>query len=434
MIMMTSVATPVWEAIPLLPFIQHPHRLQGVAALWVAALAGGSLAIVPDRWRVYLLSAVLLLLFLSTVSLLYPRYESQSPPATIAGMHRYERAIGAIGTTSFGEYLPRWVTQIPRESPLEEAYQSDVRPPRLDQSYWPEQAHLLEQTADYTDLTFRYRSDQPFSAVINTFYYPTWTAEIDGEPIPIEPFSERGLIQLELPAGERTVRLDFRESSSRFWASMISSLAAIIVLGMFRRTRRPADSRQAAPELSRGELTALVVVAMVMIVLKVVIFDQFDTPLKQQFNGQIAGIDAPLQTNFGHELTLLGYDLPTATVVAGDTLAMTAYWQKHHDNVDDYSILAQLVDSQQNLYASQDNLHPGGLPISRWQPWGFVRDEHHIEVPAGTPPGDYWLITGPYQPQTWQRLAVVAGAVDGWVDVYAIPVQILRPSYNASSR
>jgi hypothetical protein len=30
-----------------------------------------------------------------------------------------------------------------------------------------------------------------------------------------------------------------------------------------------------------------------------------------------------------------------------------------------YSVLAQLVDEQQHLYAGQDNLHPGNLPTSR---------------------------------------------------------------------
>jgi hypothetical protein len=87
-----------------------------------------------------------------------------------------------------------------------------------------------------------------------------------------------------------------------------------------------------------------------------------------------------------------------------------------------------LVDDQQHLYAGQDNLHPGNLPTSRWETWGFAQDAHTIRVPPGTPPGDYFLIAGLYDPATWARLPVFAGGNPGWGDVIAIPVTVTRPT------
>jgi hypothetical protein len=93
-----------------------------------------------------------------------------------------------------------------------------------------------------------------------------------------------------------------------------------------------------------------------------------------------------------------------------------------------YSALTQLVDEQQHLYAGQDNLHPGNLPTSRWEPWGFAQDVHAVRVPPGTPPGDYFLVAGLYDPVTWARLPVLDGGDSGWSDVIAIPVTVTRPA------
>jgi hypothetical protein len=93
-----------------------------------------------------------------------------------------------------------------------------------------------------------------------------------------------------------------------------------------------------------------------------------------------------------------------------------------------YSALAQLVDEQQHLYNGQDNLHPGNLPANRWEPWGFVQDRHQVRVPPGTPPGDYFLVAGLYDPTTWARLPVVEGGDEGWSDVVALPVKVARPA------
>jgi hypothetical protein len=105
---------------------------------------------------------------------------------------------------------------------------------------------------------------------------------------------------------------------------------------------------------------------------------------------------------------------------------LTAYWQARQRLNINYSTLAQVVDAEHHLYAAQDNLHPGELPVMRWQPWGFVQDQHAVRVPPGTPPGDYFLITGLYDPSTWARLPVMEGGDSGWPDVIAIPVTVTK--------
>jgi hypothetical protein len=168
-------------------------------------------------------------------------------------------------------------------------------------------------------------------------------------------------------------------------------------------------------------------------VTKTLYLDRYDNPFKHVFTGAgVAGADVSRRVNFGHQVNLLGYDLPDRTAVSGQPFDLTLYWQARQPLSTDYSALTQLVDRQQHLYAGQDNLHPGSLPTSRWQPWGFAQDKHIIHVPPGTPPGDYFLVSGLYDPATLARLPVVEGGESGWSDVLAVPVTITKPGRPAT--
>jgi hypothetical protein len=182
-----------------------------------------------------------------------------------------------------------------------------------------------------------------------------------------------------------------------------------------------------APDFFSGrQLGLLVGLAVGLIILKLLYLDRVDNPWRHTFDGRrVAAAGTPQQVNFGDQVNLLGYDLASAQVQPGQVFEWTLYWQARRPLAVDYSSLAHLVDDQAHLYAGQDNLHPGSLPASQWPPWGFVQDAHTVRVPFGTPPGDYFLVTGLYQPQNWQRLPVVGGGEGGRPDVVAAPVRVM---------
>jgi hypothetical protein len=168
--------------------------------------------------------------------------------------------------------------------------------------------------------------------------------------------------------------------------------------------------------------------AVLLIAGKIIYFDHFDNPLKHTFDGSnVTGAAVSRQVNFGDQINLLGYNLDHDTVESGQYLTLTAFWQARRPLLTSYSSLAQLVDTGQYLYAAQDNLHPGQMPSTRWHPWGFVQDPHAMLVPPGTPPGDYFLVIGLYDPASWARLPVLAGGDPDWVDVVAIPITVTQP-------
>jgi hypothetical protein len=175
------------------------------------------------------------------------------------------------------------------------------------------------------------------------------------------------------------------------------------------------------------QLISLAGLALLLIIVKTVYLDRFDNPLKRIFDGQnISGIDVSQHVNLGDQVNFLGYDLKQDQAMAGQSLELSAYWQARQPLRLNFSALAQLVDLEQHLYAGQDNLHPGQTPTTQWPSWGFIRDDHTILVPPGTPPGDYFLITGLYDPVSWGRLPVIEGGTPGWKDVIAIPVTVRK--------
>ncbi len=436
--MMLPIAVGVWDGLPLMAFVQQPHRLLSVTAFLLAILAGAGVAALPDRLGLGLTVIGIILIFFTAVPLLYPRYY-EVPPAdpTLTGMLAYEHASGAIGTTSFGEYLPIWVQQVPRESPLEPLYQAGATIERLDRAYLPAGASVESAVYGVNQMELTLDAPQPFQAVFHTFYFPGWQASVDGQPAPIAPVTERGLIGVTVPTGRHHLSLRFAETPVRQFANVISIIALLVIIILSVSTLKVREAglkfnlqpSTRFANLQPSTFMTLMVLALTLILVKTLYLDRYDNPLKHVFNGtQVARSDVSHQVNFGHQINLLGYDLSSTTITSGQTLDLTLYWQARQLLITNYSALTQLVDEQQHLYSGQDNLHPGNLPTTRWKLWGFVRDVHAVQVPPGTPPGDYFLVVGLYDPVTWARLPVVEGSDPGWSDVIAIPVTVTLPT------
>jgi uncharacterized membrane protein YfhO len=74
------------------------------------------------------------------------------------------------------------------------------------------------------------------SAVAADTYYPGWKATVDGHDAEIRP-ANVGFRAVRLPAGQHTVRFDYRPASVLI-GLIVSGLAALIVIGGLVVTRR----------------------------------------------------------------------------------------------------------------------------------------------------------------------------------------------------
>jgi 4-amino-4-deoxy-L-arabinose transferase-like glycosyltransferase len=118
-------------------------------------------------------------------------------------------------------------------------------------------------------------------------------------------------------------------------------------------------------------------------------------------------------------ITFLGYGLsPSGEVRAGETLAVTLYFEAQQRLAQDYTVFVHLLGTYNATTGgpvwAQDDSYPlaGGHPTSRWLPGEVVPDKHWLYVPPNAPSGTYQIEIGLYNASTGERLPV-AGSAEG---------------------
>ncbi len=119
------------------------------------------------------------------------------------------------------------------------------------------------------------------------------------------------------------------------------------------------------------------------------------------------GPSIPLHVIFGESIELKGYTLRPDTLVGGDILQLTLYWQALKPIDERYKVFVHLIDEEKHIVAQSDSEPVGGsLPTSSWEPGQPVDDNRGLEVPVGTLPGRYHLRVGLYAIEDGQRLPI----------------------------
>lgn len=130
------------------------------------------------------------------------------------------------------------------------------------------------------------------------------------------------------------------------------------------------------------------------------------TPAPRVFD--VPDMDQRLDARLGDGLTLLGFDLPTATVQPGESLPLTLHWQTRAPVERSYKVFMHLIDDAGKLWAQHDSPPVlGGYPTSDWAPGEVVADRIRLPVSVDVPSGVYRLFTGMYDEASGQRLPLM---------------------------
>jgi hypothetical protein len=130
---------------------------------------------------------------------------------------------------------------------------------------------------------------------------------------------------------------------------------------------------------------------------------------------------ARLDANLGGLARITGYDVSAAGVTPGDEWQLHLYWQTLALMEKDYTVFVHVVDEAGRIVA-QTHVPParGFHPTSRWGTGASLRDSYRLTIPEETPPGDYYIRVGLYDPVTGARLSLLDAAgqpVDNEVNV-----------------
>lgn len=393
----------LWTHLPLPDFVQLPTRFLGPASLSAAILAG---VVADGRWwprfgtPIMLLTAVFV--SLSGWFWLYPLYCDAPTATTAATVAQGEQWTETGDVTrwngaSLGETLPRWVDTLPAADALTPFYDADEPLNRL---IVPETAVLTAWQPQPNGDSYTLHLPQAQTVTYRAFYFPGWQATVNGAPIPLAPRTGDGLIQLDLPAGDVQLALDFGRTPLR-WLTLIFTIVTAIALLGWGWKRAPQAPALSPPSRRTWGWFALAIA--LLFALKAGI-DRTNTPIRadQMANGRLPSIAHPAAINFGGEFMQLGYKGPTE-IAADAPFTITQYWTPLRNIGAPYRF---------RLYITDDAGRIWNMPFTRpadyadlpgkqgWQPDHYVRDAYRFQLLPGTPPGSYWLETAVFRADT----------------------------------
>ncbi len=109
---------------------------------------------------------------------------------------------------------------------------------------------------------------------------------------------------------------------------------------------------------------------------------------------------------------LLGYELTSSIVKAGEPFGLTLFWQPTDKVGADLSVFAHVED---DIIHGQSDSWPasGASPTSQWQPGETIIESRSISIDPSTLPGSYPLRVGLYDAKTLQRLLAQGADTEG---------------------
>jgi hypothetical protein len=435
---------PIWETVPLLELAEFPWRFLGPALLCASVLTGAALYLFerPGAGQGGLgkLAAGLLFTLAASLFYLFPAqfipWGTPSPADALA----YEAESGAIGTTSTGEFLPRWADRYPSPEVLGPDYAAGRLPTKLNPTSLPGggRATTLSHTARETRVNVS--SPDPFVGTFRALYWPGWrvivtegTARNEYQVTDIQITQPDGLFRVQLPAGEYQVSLRLFPTPIRLVATIISVLALVVLMGLclvqvvngrsggwkaWKRPRCKGVSNQELPPFQAIVIGSGLVVGLLV-----------TRPMAKWFRAQsppdtVYGVQHVLRTDFGGQIRLLGFDLdaersmkggaidspvptlPEAQAKAGGTLPAVLYWRALESLSADYSVFLHLDAPNGETYGGVDELNPEDIPTSNWPPSLYLRNPLSMALPSDLPPIRYTLTVGLYDAHSGERLPV----------------------------
>jgi hypothetical protein len=428
----------VWDTVPLLKLTYLPWRLLGPASLAAATLAGAAFAgAMTDGRTLVRLALATLLLAIGGVPWLYPPREPVPEAPTMADVLAFEQPPLFIGTTTLGEFLPRWVEELPdtadrrRSGELRNALAAGGSPDRL---VAPEGVTLTVRPASQLtsdarstsasplDATYHIHTDNPVTLTYRQFYFPGWRATLDGEPLACRPSHPEGLLLFDVPAGTHVLRVTFGSTWPRTLGWALSGLGALALVSITapdpKGFGKPLGSSADARSTGRppGPLARALPWAWTLTLTGLALgvwlfFATVDTPLRRDMLSPdgLRGVQHTQAVDFAGELRLLGYEQSVEHMRADDEVTLTLYWRPLHPIGVTYDVAVHVVDENGLAWSAGDAVRPPDWRFvpgtDRWPLDGYVMDPSVLRLADGTPPGEYTFHVGLVRHDTHQTVA-----------------------------
>jgi 4-amino-4-deoxy-L-arabinose transferase-like glycosyltransferase len=131
-------------------------------------------------------------------------------------------------------------------------------------------------------------------------------------------------------------------------------------------------------------------------------FDRLATPARF---AQAETFSQPASLNFGDKLLLRGFDAPPSAH-PGELLPVTIYWTALAPMDIRYRAFVHLIGPHDSRWGQHDDDPACRLLTTDMRPGMLSSRQFRVPVAPDTPPGEYQLVLGIYQPDTFARLDI----------------------------
>ncbi len=355
-LLITPLSRPLWDHLPLLPFVQFPWRFLSVQALFASLISGH---LVRGLRHSHITAIALSVAMLITSMLnLHPEYlPIGEEDVTAERLSIYEYFTANLGTTVRHEYLPRWVGTRPFTS--EALLEGKGKPPPLalkvaspltGGSQSPHTCPSSERArnglltrAELVDLgptreEWLLSASSDARLAFHTYYFPGWRAWVDGEPREIWPVENLGYIGLDVKRGEHRIVLSLGRTPLRAWSEGLSLVAMLAAIFLLLKGQWPKALREKAWWIT---LAAALLLSSSLI-------SHPSSDLTMDFTRMPYPHHNPTGVRFGHAARLMGYSISKDEVQAGEMIEVVLRW----DEVRDSDLMAEvsLVSAAEHLF------------------------------------------------------------------------------------
>ncbi len=407
--LITVQSEAVWTYIPGLSFYQFPWRFLGPLAALLVPLIASIVHIQLSEHRQSLLVAILICLIIGFMlpGLYVPPWESGFAQTDKLTFLAFENQGRWRGTTSTSDFVPQTVDVIPAPEP---SVLASYKSPPIDRV----NRHTLPEGTQVTVLPdvpwrnhFEVETPTAFILRLYLFYFPGWTAYVDGEKVPIEVAHPEGFVTVEIPPGNHKVVVQFQDTLPRKLGWGIALIASVVFVGVIYYV--PSYGKNNA-EIYTRDHTAIVYSMLgivVVICLKVLLLDATEWLKYTSPEGEALAASYAQKANFGGEILLLGFDVSHRKLNPGERVDVTLYWNAQQPLTQTYQSFVHLLYPEGKIWTQSDHLNPAGFPTNLWPTDRYICDTHTLTLPEDMPPGNYLLSIGLYTLNDARRLPIL---------------------------
>jgi hypothetical protein len=398
--MLLEASFGVWLRIPLLAQLRSSTRFLSVGSLFIALAGGASLLLIRERFWNASLAVLLPLCILVVMPLTYANQKVVRWPDGITAQDEIEHELTAFvwGSTSYDEFDPIWGERTALDPPAEpEAYATD--PMRIvvkELDIIKQSPELFIEQLGTATVKVRVATARPVR--FRQYYFPGWSAKMDGVQVEVYPEDEFGLLTIDVPEGEHVIHLEYVGTPIQKIATGISVLTVGVIGTILFFTRRRSfpkpiyennDSKVGSCHSLPTRFAGVVIVGAAGFALLNAVYI---TPNTLWFRHK-SSVDTPnymensIGQTFGDTFELLGYTLEQETVAPGELLNVMLFWHPLREIEAEYRPVVQLVNLPVTAaWASNEPVLLGNNKTVGFTPDKFASDIHKLRIFEDAPP------------------------------------------------